>query len=179
LHEAFRVCKKGVVFVESCESLEYLKSPLGSIINLVGSFKRLLKCAIGIQDLQPLAPYHGFEEVGNYLYRFNKYEVEKFFMALQGHIIATWEYNMIYESGVELVKIPPESSQDLQRINRFMNKLKIFNTKSKLGLTPWNMLACVLFKIQPEHKLVNDMRSSGWTIKNLPQNPYFTPDKAQ
>ncbi|MFN9913024.1 MAG: class I SAM-dependent methyltransferase, partial [Pirellulaceae bacterium] len=57
LHEAFRVCKKGVVFVEPCESLEYLKSPLSSIINLGGSFKRLLKSAIGVQDLQPLAPY--------------------------------------------------------------------------------------------------------------------------
>jgi hypothetical protein len=92
---------------------------------------------------------------------------------LQGKVIGTWEYNITYESGVERVKLPPKSSEDSQRVKRFMRHLKIANVKSRLGLSPWNMLAAALFKVEPEHDLIYSMQSSGWRIKFLPQNPYL------
>ena len=177
LYEAFRVCRRAVIFVEPCESIEYMKTPLGSLINVAGSFKRLIKSVISGKRLDAAAPYHGFEEVGNYLYRFNKYEMEKFMMAMHRRIIATHEFNMIYEPGCEFVAMPPKSAQDARRVKRFKRQLKIANIKARYGLSPWNMLSTVLFKLEPDHRLIDEMRLSGWHVKTLPENPYLTQDQ--
>lgn len=78
LYEAFRAYRKAVILIEPNDDWTYLRTFLGSFKNFAGAIKRLAKFSILNEKASDGHCFQGFEPVGNYLYRFNQTELEKF-----------------------------------------------------------------------------------------------------
>jgi hypothetical protein len=44
---------------------------------------------------------------------------------------------------------------------------------SSLGIIPHGSLCCVVFKEQPQEKVLRGLREQGFSILQLPKNPYL------
>lgn len=171
LYEAFRVCRKAVVLIEPNDDWSHLRTPLGSLKNVAGASKRIIKLLLG----RPVAKdyiSHGFEPVGNYLYRFNKIELEKFLLGMHRTCLATHELNDAYQEGGEFVSMNSPSPEDYRVIKRLKSTIHRADVMHRAGLTSCNILIASLFKENPSSELLSALQANGWQIKGLPNNPY-------
>ena len=67
------------------------------------------------------------------------------------------------------LNVPKENSSVFTSIKR-----KIFwrNLLCKLGITPYQMMTCVIFTSEPSDVELSNLKSSGFKIVKLPKNPY-------
>lgn len=173
LYEAFRVCRKAVVLIEPNDDWSHLRSSLGSLRNVAGAGKRFVKKFLGKLNADEYV-YHGFEPVGNYLYRFNKVELEKFLLGMHRTHLAAYELNDVYQDGGEFVCMNSPSVEHDRVIKKIKAKIHHADMMHQAGLASCNILVASLFKKNPSSDLWSSLQANGWTLKRLPTNPYRT-----
>ncbi len=167
LYEAFRVCKKGVILIEPNDQVSHKSNIFTKLIKKTYDICKVIK------GLNYNKYSYSFEEVGNFIYTTNSRELEKFLLGMHYRHIGLFELNDHYIKGVEYVDFSNK---------RFLNKSKILIFKiiiylkdilSKLNLINHSININILFKKEPNNKVVEDMKSNKWNYKILPLNPFL------
>lgn len=158
LHEAFRVCKKGVILIEPNDENNF--------------FQKLLKKIIGRNSGK-----YTFEEVGNFVYRLNNDELEKFILGMHYRYIGFSKLNDHYEEGVEFIRLNSKNNKEISSIRKLKIKIKIKDFLARIKLLPYNLTVSVIFKSKPSLDLKNSLIKEGFLMKELPSNPYLKGSK--
>ena len=156
LHEAFRVSKKAVILIEPSDNP-----------SILWFFKGFLKKIFG------KSWNYGFEKIGNFIYRINKKELEKFLLGMHYRDIAFNKVIDKYSKGVEF-----EEKQNLTNKGKLLYlKLRIRIIVSQilnaLLIDDGGLLIATLFKEEPNLNLKEKLRKNGWNFKKLPRNPFY------
>ena len=162
LHEAFRVCRKAVVLIEPNDDIDGLRQLIATKLKLIA--KRLLNKS---------SVQYGFEPVGNFVYRLNSQELEKFLLGMHYRNIATKGLNDYYEKGAEFIDLNTNSPTDQRLIKKFKSLIQIKDLLSSTGFLPYEMKVAALFKDNPTHQIKVELTQTGWQVKELPKNPYL------
>lgn len=155
LHEAFRVARKAVILIEPSDNP-----------SIFWTFKGVFKTILGKSG------NYGFEKVGNFIYRINKKELEKFLLGMNYCDIAFNKVIDKYTSGVEF-----ERKQNLSNKGKFLYlnlKLRIFYGQilNFLRIDDGGLLIAALFKEKPNENLKKILKMNNWQFKKLPKNPF-------
>lgn len=159
LYEMLRVAKRGVVLLEP---IDRVILPWYQQIILNG--KDLIK-----KCLQKPVARDFFEEEGNYLYSVSRREFEKLALGLGLHHIVFKGINDIYLAGLEFAK--PNPSDLLYK--KWRRKQKLYDSLSRLGLLPYNLLFTMICKTDLEGTTITTLQQEKYDIMTLPQNPYL------
>ena len=167
LYEAFRVCKKGVILIE----------PNDQITHKLNFFSKFLKKIFNIyknyKGKNINRDCYAFEEVGNFIYTTNLRELEKFLLGMHYRDIGFIELNDHYIKGVEYIELTEKKISSKIKILIFKMIIFIKEILSKLKLLNNSLNIIILFKQEPDNKLLKEMRMHKWNYKKLPLNPYL------
>ena len=154
LHEAFRVCKKGVILIEPNDEKRF--------------FQKILK-----KILRKNTDSYGFEPVGNFIYRLNNDELEKFLLGMHYRYIGFSKLNDHYETGVEFIRLNTKNKKERAVIRRIKIIIKLKDLLARIKLIPYGLTVSVIFKSNPSLVLKNNLIEEGFLMKELPTNPYL------
>jgi len=140
LWEMFRVAKKGVVIIEPRDE-QIDRAPLQFGINLVNKIRGL--------------PKHGFEPVGNFVYKTSEHELSKFMLGMHQRHIAFMPLNDHPKGGIASAKA----------------RISVFDALHHLGIRSSRLLCAALMKAAPSDNLID--RANGWRFETLPMNPFL------
>lgn len=153
LYEMLRVASKAVILVEPLEGqprfFDWLK---GTMI------KKLIR-----GDQSAL-----YEPSGNFIYRISIREIEKMMTAINIPTIAVKSFNTFY--------LPKLASQKYGwTTGTLLTKLAIFlqNMLSFLHLMNYGLATVIVFKIPITLELRNELSKKGFSLIDLPKNPYL------
>ena len=161
LGEMFRVARKAVILTE----------PRDRVVDRArwSLLPRLLKWLLRKDQRQ-----HHFEPVGNYIYSVSEREIEKFLLGMHHTQVAFLGCNDAYLPGVEFSALTSSSPADRKLRSRIQGKIRTLDTLTRLGLIETTLLTAALFKAAPAPGLAEAMAGQGWTLKQLPRNPYIS-----
>ncbi len=162
LYEMLRVARKGVVLIEPNDR----DAPSTSIEALFRSAKNLIRIILRRRNVKLFR--HSFEAAGNYVYSVSRKEMEKVALGVNLGVVAYRGINDSYQEGVEYEKIEKNGElfcQIRKRINRS-------DRLSRLGLKPYDLLAVIIFKEDPEDVPIQYLIDEGYDVVVLPDNPY-------
>lgn len=162
LYEMIRVSKRGIIFIEPNERRDK-KIPE----RILGVLRNSAKKILGKPILHP-DTWH-FEVSGNYVYMLSKNEAEKIGIGLQLPAIAFYFYNDYYEKGLEFEKATPDNKA-FRRVKKMIAK---DDMKCRMGLQTYQGIIAIFFKQPPDQQLRNDLKAAGFSIVDLPVNPYL------
>ena len=160
LHEMFRVARQAVVLTEPRDT-SIDKEPLS-----------LLKDLVKILLQKKIVQSHGFESIGNYIFSISERELEKFMLGMHCSLVGFIGTNDVYLEGVEFVPLESQAPADIKIKKKIISEIERLDRLCSMGLRKSTMLTAALFKAPPEKKLLKEMTSVGWEIKQLPVNPY-------
>jgi SAM-dependent methyltransferase len=152
-YEMYRAAKNGIVLIEPIEGGTRLGSGLKAFA------KRALRGDSGSQ----------FEPCGNFLYRLSIREISKMLTAL-GHRRFAWKgINDFFHSRFAGASLAPLSTGAL------LTRLGIAaqDMLCQLRLLNFGLAAVICFKQEPTPQLMISLRREGFTIVDLPRNPYM------
>ena len=112
-----------------------------------------------------------WETVGNYVFKISEREIEKIAMGIGLPCIAFKRYDH-FKSHTQIdgmLDVP--INQKLYK--KIKLKLALRSFISSLGIIPHGSLCCVVFKEQPDEKVKLGMKNLGFSIIQLPKNPYL------
>lgn len=165
LYEAFRVCKKGVILIEPSDDHN-----LGLRKTLFIFLKNLLK---KIKNIELNNELYGFETVGNFVFRINKMEIEKFLLGMHYTNVAFNGLNDFYNEGFEFIPFTGGNLKEMNIVNNAIKQIKLRNLLTSFGFVNHGILQAILFKKKPDKELRNKLSNKKWEFKKLPQNPYL------
>jgi len=160
LYEMWRVAKKGVILTEPRDT-SIDKEPLELL-------KDLAKTLLGKKTRSS----HAYEPIGNYIYSISEKELEKATLGLGGTTLATTGCNDAYHEGIEFVSMHSAAPSDVEARRAILSEVKRLDLLCKLRIKKTTLVSAVLFKNTPNQALVSAMQETGWTIHQLPKNPY-------
>ena len=161
LYEMLRVSRKGVFLIEPNDI--YIES--NCMARAFWQFKNTIKSILG----KPPNKKHDFEEVGNYLFRVSKREIEKVALGLNLKYIAIRLLNDVY-----LPDAGKEKLGDRGPIFKKLNRLILLtNIMCRLGLMQYNMIGIAIFKEAPPEEIKNRLLIHGFEFIELPDNPFL------
>jgi ubiquinone/menaquinone biosynthesis C-methylase UbiE len=162
LYEMIRVSRKAVILIEPADDD---KNPLP--LSIIRNIKLLVKKIVG----KPIRhnDFFRFETSGNYVYTISSRDIEKVAAGLQLPMIAFKYFNDYYEDGVEIS--PANNSSKL--FKRVKSKIKFRNLMCRLGLATYTGMIAVIFKENPSTELLRALQTEGFTITEIPTNPYL------
>lgn len=155
LHEAFRVCRKGVVLIEPND-------------NPPNPFVSFLKVMLRMD-----VSGYGFEPVGNFIYGTSRRELEKFLLGMHYRYAAFRGVNCVYRPGFEFVLTDSKKLPDLALIFSVKAEIVIRNFLCRLGLFRPRMLVSILFKEAPSSSELRKLAAKDFLVRELPLNPYL------
>lgn len=160
LNEMFRVAKCAVILTE----------PRDSVIDLalLSPVFFLLKKFLGKKTKR-----HDFETVGNYIYTLSEREMEKFLLGMHYCFIGFCGINDAYQEGIEFVFLDSKSINDKIIIYKTKLKILMLNIFEKFKFKKSGLISVILFKERPSDLLIKNLKLFGWSIKELPKNPYL------
>lgn len=167
LHEAFRVCKKGIILIEPNDI--NLQSA-GIRKRFFRKFKLLIKFLLGKSIYQS---GYSFESVGNFVYSTNERELEKFVLGMHYRNVAFKSISDFYIKGGENISIKSKYFRDKIKIQLFKKIIIIKDLIHKLGFEDNVILCSILFKEKPKKDVILDLEKLNWKYKKLPKNPYL------
>lgn len=167
LYEMLRVARKGVVLIEPND--RYIAS-----IESNGTCNRIIHRLNFLMKSLPKSE-HSYEEVGNYVYKISKREIEKFVCGLGFEVVAFNYINDYYIKGCEY-EICDEKNEMFRSIQL---KIKKMDTKCKLNLQQYSHIISIIFKIRLKDAFHKDLTLSGYNIVVLPKNPLITQSSGQ
>lgn len=151
LYEMLRVARTAVVLIEPLDNPKLLDG-------MKGLLKRVIR---GDREQQ-------FEPSGNYLYRLNIRELGKLMTAMGGKTLAFKGINDFYHGAL--------GSHVASGINAGFMLTKfgvvVQNVLSRLGLMGFGLGCVVVFKGKADVVMLENLRQAGYTIVDLPRNPY-------
>ena len=162
LYEMLRVASNAVILIEPNDHY-YSSFIRKAYLNFRNSVKRLLKKQVYHID------YWYYEDSGNYIYTLSKREVEKIALGLNFPAIAYLYFNDYYETGVEFEK----QGRNSTLFRKVKGKIATTNWKTKIGLNNSSHLIAIIFKTMPGEKLIQSLEENGFTVSQLPRNPYI------
>lgn len=151
-YEMLRIARRGIVLIEPIEGPQ---KPLGALRNLA---KRMLRRGVSDQ----------FEVSGNFIYRISIREAYKMLTAL-GHPCIAWK-------GINDFWYQPFEAADFNRLS-----VEALGTRLGIGvqdlfarmrLLNYGLAAIICFQEPPGTTLTSRLRSFGFSVMTLPQNPY-------
>jgi ubiquinone/menaquinone biosynthesis C-methylase UbiE len=160
VYEMLRVSKKAIVLIEPQDPVQS-SAALLFLKNILGKFSPYLLGKIWKNQFS-------FETVGNYVYKLSDREMEKVAMGMGLPAVAFCGLNDYVKGGPEMREIPPNPT--------FFGKVKrsiaFRNLLSRLGLVPYRLLSCIIFKEKPPQSVIAALREKGYQYVELPENPY-------
>ncbi len=161
LYEMIRVSSKAVVLIEP-EDIGVQMSLIVFIKNVLDRFSPNLINKVWKNRFS-------FEEVGNYVYKISERELEKVAMGINLPCIAFKGINDYHTTSLDLSQ--PTSNYKI--LNKVKSKINLKNILSKLGLIPYQLKTCVIFKTPPTTEVKNNMRAKGFKFVEMAKNPYL------
>ncbi len=166
LHEAFRVCRKGVILIEPND----IFAKKGIRKTITRKMKLILKLLKGKKTFNQ---GYGFETVGNFIYSINQREIEKFLLGMHYRHVAFKKINDFYINGGELIKLNSKNFKDILKIQLMKKSIMILNLFTFLGFEESTILSAILFKEAPDNETIEKLRKFKWDYNILPKNPYI------
>lgn len=166
LHEAFRVCKKGVILIEPNDI--YANRSFRK--ELIKKIKWILKLFL---RKKIFSSGYNFESVGNFIYSTNQRELEKFLLGMHYTNIAFKKLCDFYINGSEHIDLKSNKFKDKIKIHILKKMIFLQEILNILGFEESSVLCSILFKEKPNSKLVSDLKFFKWKYKKLPKNPYI------
>jgi ubiquinone/menaquinone biosynthesis C-methylase UbiE len=160
VYEMLRVCGRAIVLIEPQDPIQqmplllFLKNTLQRFAP--GMLSRLWK------------NQYSFETVGNYVYKISEREVEKIAMGMGYRAVAFYGLNDCPLDHPDMNKMPPDPK--LFRVVKRQIAWK--NWLSRLGIIPYRLLCCVIFKTTPPPQIIQQLETHGYRYIALPPNPY-------
>ena len=156
-----RVAKKGVYLVEPLDVLT--KMPILLFLkNILDRFNPLLINKVWKNRFS-------WETVGNYVFKISEREIEKIAMGIGLPCIAFKKVNILTNIKENTKKVPVDKK--LKR--KIFLKIKFLDFLGYLHIIPYNMLCSLIFKEVPSQEIIYDLKKMGYTVINLPENPYL------
>jgi hypothetical protein len=81
--------------------------------------------------------------------------------------------NDAYIPGVEFVPMHASSLSDKIIKYKILAKIWLFDFLEAIGIRKSALLTSVLFKETPDFHLLSTMKNNGWSLRDLPVNPYY------
>lgn len=152
LYEMIRVAKKAVVLIEP-----------NDVIRRGFTYKQLL----GIEEIK--RKVNRFEVSGNYVYTTSRREFEKVALGIGLPTLAFAGFDDYYEKGMgkELF------NEKGPKYKKFKLIIWILDIAYRLGIRDRSLLVTIIFKKKPTKNIVKALQQSGYTVNNLPKNPYL------
>jgi 2-polyprenyl-3-methyl-5-hydroxy-6-metoxy-1,4-benzoquinol methylase len=164
LYEMIRVSKKATIIIEPIDIIA--KMPLLLFLkNLLDRINPLLINKIWKNRFS-------FEIVGNYIFKISEREIEKLAMGIGLRYIAFKGINLLLNLKIDK-SIIFETPMNKFHWRKIIKKIKLLNILSRLHIIPHNHLCCIVFKEEPEMETLKKMEKAGYTILQLPENPYI------
>ena len=161
LYEMIRTAKKAAIIVDPIDILAKMPALL-LVKNVLDWFSPTLINKIWKNRFS-------FETVGNYVFKISEREIEKMAMGIGLRCIAFKRINFILNLKDNLLEVPMN-----QKVwKKTMLKFRFLNLLCNLKLIPFNTLGCVVFKEYPSDETKQKMKALGYTIIDLPKNPYL------
>ena len=167
LHEAFRVCKKGVILIEPNDQVTHILNSFSKLLKKILNFYKFIKGKNFNKDC------YSFEEVGNFIYTTNARELEKFLLGMHYRDIGFIELNDHYIKGVEYTELYDKKISTKIKIIVFKAIIYSKDILTKLKLLNNSLNINILFKEKPNNNLLKEMKLHKWNHKELPLNPYL------
>jgi len=161
VYEMLRVSSKGVVLIEPVD--------IGIQFPLMVFLKNILERVAPSKVNKVWKNRFSFESVGNYVYKISEREVEKIAMGVGLPMVAFKGINDFYTTKYDL----KSSTGNKKLFRKVKGRIKLKNFLSRLGLIPYELEACVIFKKQPSPEVVANMNEQGFKVLSLPENPYL------
>lgn len=152
-YEMWRVATTALVLIEPIEDRR----------RLLDSFKYLVK------KLLRGDPTDQFEVSGNFLFRVSIREIEKMATALNGACLAVKKYNDFYYAKASADRYGSATIGNL--ITRF--GLFVQDALCRLRLLNFGLATVLIFKREIDAALSRNLRQRGFTVTELPKNPYL------
>ena len=165
VYEAFRVSRKGVILIEPSD-----EPILGIRKTCFNYLKNMIK---RIRNIEVNNQLYGFEPVGNFVFRINKQEIEKFLLGMHYTNVAFNGLNDYYLEGFEFIPFKGGSKREKKIVNNAKNRINFRNLITSFGFVNYGMLRAILFKQEPQEKLANKLINKKWELRKLPKNPYI------
>jgi ubiquinone/menaquinone biosynthesis C-methylase UbiE len=164
LYEMIRCSKNAAIIIEPIDIITKMPVLL-TIKNILDRFNPILINKIWKNRFS-------FEVVGNYIFKISEREIEKIAMGMGLRCIAFKRLNIILDFKIDssIISETPKNEKYWKKIQR---KYRLLDLLCYLHIIPYNHLCCVVFKTQPDTELVNSLKASGYTIIELPKNPYL------
>ncbi|WP_010664263.1 class I SAM-dependent methyltransferase [Marinilabilia salmonicolor] len=161
VYEMLRVASKAVILIEPVD--------IGIQFPLMVFLKNLLeKIAPGMVN-KVWTNRFSFETVGNYVYKVSEREIEKIAMGIGLPMVAFKGINDFYTTKFDL----KSSTENRKIFRKVKSKIRVKNLLCRLGIIPYELEACVIFKHQPSAEILAGMKGQGFKVLVLPENPYL------
>jgi len=161
LYEMIRVSSKAVILIEP----EDIGIQMPIIIFIKNILDRISPTLIN----KIWKNRFSFEEVGNYVYKISERELEKVAMGINLPCIAFKGINDYYSTSIDLY----QSTSHQKTFNRVKSKIKFKNTLCQLGILPYQLKTCVIFKTTPTLDVKKNMQKQGYKFIEMAPNPYL------
>ncbi|MBU6340354.1 MAG: methyltransferase domain-containing protein [Bacteroidetes bacterium] len=166
LYEMLRVAKTGVVLLEPVDPYIYRNMIQAMFragiagINRLGLFKLLLGRSINRAT---------YEEVGNYVYKISRREIEKTALGLNYPAIAFKGINIFHLNGSE--KVDAHKFSFKKALVSVMTGA--LNLLSFLRIAEPQLLSVIIFKEMPDEACIATLKQQGYSVQRLSRNPYW------
>lgn len=161
LYEMIRVASKAIVLIEPQDPISKMPGLLW-VANILSVLGRNLIGKVWKNRFS-------YEPVGNFVYKVSEREMEKFAAGLGLPLLAFKKINPnFYFKGAETVKAELRNPKFLKiRLRKGLADLLV-----KLRLIPSQVLCAVIFKELPGDPLLKELKTGGYELLYIPQNPY-------
>lgn len=162
LYEMLRVSKIAVIITEP---RDWLPPPFTRrIMQLIKhSIKKLLNMEIAHPDSG------NYEPIGNYVFTVSERELQKIALGLSLPAVAFRNFQDVYLEGVEQEK----QSDNGPLLKKLKSKLFVNNVLRFIRIEKTNHITGIIFKTPVSGELRRQLSVMGFTIVDLPRNPYL------
>ena len=168
LYEMLRVAKKGVVLIEPQDGNILVPSRFNIITAYKWLFRAIKNRLKAVINRKAYYSYGGYEDVGNYVYTVSEREIEKVALGLNLRTVCFKGINDVYIDGVEFENAHVDSKLFIE----VKEKVRKLDKQSIRGLASYNILISIILKDRPAKDLMDALVKEGFTLHNLPYNPY-------
>ncbi len=161
VYEMLRVASKAVVLIEPVD----IGIQFPFMVFLKNFFERISPGLVN----KFWKNRYSFESVGNYVYKISEREIEKVAMGIGLPMVAFKGINDYYTTKPDL-KVSTENKKVFRKVK---SRIRFKNILCRLGLIPYELEACMIFKSKPSIEVLDRLKGQGFKILSLPENPYL------
>jgi SAM-dependent methyltransferase len=160
-YEMIRVARQGIVIIEPQDPVS--KMPL--LLMLSNLFSRHTGLLNKIWKNR-----YSYEPVGNFVYKVSEREFEKLAAGLNLPLVAFKNINPnFYFKGADNIK----SDYWNRTFLTIKIKKNLLDLLVRLKVLPGQVLSTIIFKQIPNEQIMNQLKTDGYRLVNIPKNPYL------